>query len=260
MPSTAALSFTVQGTGAPVVLLHGLGSSKADWGPQVAALSAGYRTIAVDLRGHGESPHPEGPWTLRDFAADVAELLRRLDAAPAHVIGLSLGGMVAFQLLADHPALVRSAVIINSGPAYPRTWQGQVLIWSRLLLLRWRGLPALGGGIAARLFPKPEQAEHLRRFLAGFVRNDPAAYSRTLRAIGGFDVSAGLAGMRCPVLALSGDRDYTPVSAKAAWVGRMPEARLEVVPDSGHASPIDQPDTVNRLIAEFLASVPAAAA
>ncbi|MEZ4456246.1 MAG: alpha/beta fold hydrolase [Gemmatimonadales bacterium] len=107
MPATAALAHSVQGTGPAVVLLHGLGSSKADWGPQVAALSAGYRTIAVDLRGHGDSPHPEGRWTLPEFASDVADLLRRLDAAPAHLVGLSLGGMVAFQLLADHPELVR---------------------------------------------------------------------------------------------------------------------------------------------------------
>jgi pimeloyl-ACP methyl ester carboxylesterase len=250
-----ALACQDSGTGEPVVLLHGLGSRGADWDLQQRALSGQYRVLALDLRGHGESPHPTGAWEMADFAEDVAALLRERGTGPAHLVGLSLGGMVAFQLLADHPDLVRSAVIVNSGPAFPgRTLLGRLLIWSRLLLLRWKGLPALGNTIARRLFPKPEQQDMQRRFMAGFVRNDPGSYARTLRAIQQFDVAAAARRIRVPVLAISGDRDYTPVEAKAAWVRGIPGARLLAIPDSGHATPIDQPDALNVALLQFLAS------
>jgi 3-oxoadipate enol-lactonase len=193
---------------------------------------------------------------MADVSGDVAALLRDRATGPAHLVGLSLGGMVAFQLLADHPDLVRSAVIVNSGPAFPgRTVMGRVLIWSRLLLLRWKGLPALGATIARRLFPKPEQQALQRQFLEGFVRNDAGSYARTLRAIQHFDVGAFAGRIRVPVLAISGDRDYTPVDAKAAWVRGIPGARLQVIPDSGHATPVDQPDALNAALLEFLASI-----
>lgn len=107
------LAVAEAGSGDPVLLLHGLGSRGDDWELQREALSRSYRVVIPDLRGHGESIAPSGEWTMRDVADDVAELLRRRATGPVHVIGLSLGGMVAFQLLADHPALVRSAVIIN---------------------------------------------------------------------------------------------------------------------------------------------------
>ena len=250
-----ALACQEAGTGELVVLLHGLGSRGADWEQQQRALSGAYRVLTPDLRGHGESPHPPGSWSMADFARDVAVLLRQRSTEPVHLVGLSLGGMVAFQLLADHPDLVRSAVIVNSGPAFPgRTLLGRLLIWSRLLLVRWKGLPALGDTIARRLFPKPDQHEMRRRFMAGFVRNDPGSYARTLKAIQRFDVAGASRRIRVPVLAISGDRDYTPVDAKAAWVRDIPGGRLQVIPDSGHATPVDQPDALNAALLQFLAS------
>jgi pimeloyl-ACP methyl ester carboxylesterase len=193
---------------------------------------------------------------MADIARDVASLLRALETGPVHVVGISLGGMVAFQLMADHPELVRSAVIINSGPAFPgRTWKGFVALWSRVLILRWKGLPALGETIARRLFPRPEQADARRAFAEQFVRNDQSSYERTLRAIGRFDVSARLGDVRCPVLALASDHDYTPLADHEAWVRRSPGARLEVIRDAGHASTVDQPEAVNRAVLAFLEAV-----
>lgn len=241
-----------RGSGEPVVFLHGLGATGASWRPQVEALRSHYAVTTIDLRGHGASPAPPGAWTMADFANDVAAAIRSTVTVPVHLVGLSLGGMVAFQLAVDHPALVRSAAIINSGPAFPgHTVKGKLLIWSRLTMIRWRGVNALGPTIARRLFPQPEQAPLVQQFLAEFVKNDSRHYACTLRAIGAFDLSQRLNEVRCPVLAISGDRDYTPVAAKEAWVRRLAHARLVVINDSGHASPIDQPEAVNSALRSF---------
>jgi 3-oxoadipate enol-lactonase len=107
------------GAGEPVLLIHGLGSSARDWEFQTPALAARYQVIAADLRGHGGSSKPRGRYRITRFATDMAELLQGLAAAPAHVVGLSLGGMVALELALSRPDLVRSLVVINSGPAAP---------------------------------------------------------------------------------------------------------------------------------------------
>jgi pimeloyl-ACP methyl ester carboxylesterase len=246
------LHYQITGLGEPVVLLHGLGSSGEDWEPQVSALAADYQVITIDFRGHGASERGSAPYSIPQFADDVATLLTALELPAAHVVGISLGGMVAFQLAADHAPQVRSLVIINSGPAYPgRTLKGKLALWTRLLILRLKGLEALGPVVAGKLFPNPEQASLRAEFARRFVRNDQQAYERTLHAIGRFDVSAQVRRLTMPVLVLSGDRDYTPVAAKEAYVRQLPNATLEVIEDSGHASPIDQAEAVNASLRRF---------
>ena len=246
------LHYELSGAGEPVVLLHGLGSSARDWEPQVAELSRRYRVVTVDFRGHGRSSRPPGPYSIDEFAVDVAALMSHLGVASAHVCGISLGGMVAFQLAVDFPGLARTLAVINSGPAFPgRTLKGRLALLSRLLVIRLRGLPALGAVVGGRLFPKPEQDGLRRTFVERFAENDRASYESTLRAIGRFDVADRLDEIRVPVLVLSGDRDYTPVAAKEAYIASLPSARLVVIADSGHASPLDQPERVNEALLEF---------
>ena len=248
----ADLHYEVAGTGDTVVLLHGLGSSRRDWESQIARLSTQYRVVSIDLRGHGRSSRPRGPYRMADFAADIAAILAHLGVDSAHICGISLGGMVAFQLAADFPERVRTLAIINSGPAFPgRTLKGRLTLLSRFAVIRMKGLPALAPIIAGRLFPKPEQELHRRTFIQRFAENDRSAYEHTMRAIGKFDVSDRLDRIRCPVLVLASDRDYTPVAAKEAYVSRLADARLVVIRDSGHASPIDQPEQVNDALMEF---------
>src|SRR5215218_7951709 len=108
--------YETRGSGDPVLLVHGLGSSTEDWEPQVDALAREFTVVAYDVRGHGRTGKPGGRYTVSQFADDAAALIAALGLGPVHVIGLSMGGMIAFQLAADHPALVRSLVIVNSGP------------------------------------------------------------------------------------------------------------------------------------------------
>ena len=114
----------------PLVLLHGLGSSADDWFLQLPAFAPHYLCVAVDLRGHGLSDKPAGRYSVGSFAADVAGLIRTLDLAPAHILGLSLGGMVAQQMAIAHPQVVRSLVLLNTLPGVwppPRQFVRMVL-------------------------------------------------------------------------------------------------------------------------------------
>src|SRR5687768_7099099 len=94
--------------GPPVLLLHGLGSSAADWAWQAPVLEPGYRVVAVDLPGHGASPLPSTAVTIEQMADEVTALLASLHDAPAHVVGLSLGACVALRMALQAPARVRS--------------------------------------------------------------------------------------------------------------------------------------------------------
>jgi pimeloyl-ACP methyl ester carboxylesterase len=249
------LHYESTGAGVAVVLIHGLGSYIGDWRPQVDALGDAFRVIAVDLRGHGRSSKPPGPYSVSQLAADVAVLIRSLDAGPAHIVGLSLGGAVAFQLAVDAPSLVRSLVIINSGPSFVATWQLRLAVLLRLFLVKVAGLQRVGAMIARRLFPRTEQEPLRRAFEEHFVTNDRRAYEASTRALIGWTVADRLSAIGCPVLVVSGDRDYTPVSAKEPYVAALPNARLVVIADAGHACTLEQPDQVNRVLRTFLTSV-----
>jgi len=247
----------IAGEGEPLLFIHGLGSCGDDWRPQLDYFRDHYRTIACDLRGHGRSSKPRTAYSIEGFARDVASLLRELETGPAHVIGISLGGMVAFQLAIDAPERVRSLTIVNSGPAVPAaTFKQRLPLHIRLVYARVLGLRGMAKMIAKRLFPKPGQAELQRAFIARLAANDKHCYLASLRAIfAGWGVADRLAEIQCPVLVLASDQDYTPVALKHAYAKRLPNARVVVVPDARHALPMERPREFNEAVETFLASL-----
>ena len=248
----------IAGSGAPLLLIHGLGSCTDDWQPQFAYFRARYRTIACDLRGHGRSDKPRDMYSIELVARDLASLLRALQVGPTHVVGISLGGMVAFQLAVDAPELVESLVIVNSGPAVPAaTFKQRLPLYIRLLYARILGLRSMAEMIAKRLFPKPEQLALQRGFVERLAANDKHCYLASLRAIfAGWSVAGRLREIRCPVLVLCSEHDYTPVALKQAYAERLANAKLVVVPDSRHALPIEKPREFNDAVAAFLNGLP----
>jgi 3-oxoadipate enol-lactonase len=249
------IHFEVTGSGPPVVLLHGLASCLEDWGSQVVALSARHTVVAIDLRGHGKSDKPPGPYRMAMFARDVTRVLETLGLGPAHVVGLSLGGMVAFQLAVDAPSLVRTLVILNSAPeVVPRTVREWLSLRSRLWILRVLGIRRFGQRIAAINFPDPGQ-EALRHALAARIAaNDVVAYRETMRAIIGWSVADRIGAISCPTLVVTGDHDYTPVALKENYAKRMRNARVVVIDHSRHVTPVDRPTEFNRALLDFLAA------
>lgn len=245
--------FAEHGAGEPLLLLHGLGSSGQDWELVAPRLAAHYRVVVPDVRGHGRSDKPPGEYGVPLFARDIAALCDRLGLTAVHVVGLSMGGMIAFELAVRRPGLVRSLVIVNSGPdMVPRTLQFRFALGTRVLLARLLGPRGMARILGPKLFPKPEQAELRRRLQERLGQNDPDAYLRATRGLIGWTVIDRLHEITCPVLALASDRDYTPPSLKEAYVARLKDARLELIRDSGHASPMDQPEQISDAILRFL--------
>lgn len=252
----AGLHYEESGSGAPLVFLHGLGSSGLDWEYQVGAFSDRFRVITIDLRGHGKSDKPPGPYSMELFADDVASLLTTIDATPAHVVGLSLGGMVTLELAASHPDALASITVVNTGPAVvPQTFKDRLFIWQRYLLLRSLSMEKIGENLAGRLLPGDDKARDRKVFAERFKQNTKPPYKASFDAIVGWSVYDRLANVQCPVLVIAADHDYSPLEAKQVIVDQVPNGRLTVIEDSRHATPAERPEAFNRALDEFLTTV-----
>jgi 3-oxoadipate enol-lactonase len=253
-----------------VVLLHGLGSSGEDWELQVPALRAHWPVVTVDLRGHGRSAAMAAggaEFTVEQMAEDVAQVIEHVAAAEgaggegAYVLGLSLGGCVALALAARCPGQVRALVLVNTFARLRLAGlAGLGRLAARAWLLGTRPMPALADYIARGLFPKPEQQALYETARERLGRNGKQAYWAGMRAAGRLDLRPVMGQVRCPTLVVAGDRDRTvPREAAEALRDGIRGARLVVVEDSGHATPIDQAEVFNRVVVKFLLSTDGAA-
>ena len=247
------LYYNETGSGAPLLFVHGLGSSTRDWAEQVAHFKSDYRVLRLDFRGHGRSGRPPGPYHMAEFAREVAVLLRHLDATPAHVVGLSMGGMVALQLAADAPRLVRSLVVVNStADTQIRTWEDLWFYVSRRTAVQVLGMRRVGQLIARRLFVEPHQEDLREEFVRRWAENDKKGYLWSVDAIMGWSVWDRLSTITAPTLLVAAEHDYTPVTEKNRIVAEMPHAELAVVDGARHALPVERPSAFNALLRRFL--------
>ncbi|MCB8925582.1 MAG: alpha/beta fold hydrolase [Ardenticatenaceae bacterium] len=251
-----SLYYEEQGTGEPLLLLHGLGSDGRSWEYQLKPFAEQFRVIVVDVRGHGRSDKPASPYSVPQFAADVYALLDQLHIDQFHLVGLSMGGMIGCQMAVDQPERFLSLTIVNSGPELvAQNWKERWQIVQRRLVLNFMSMQKIGEFIGERLFPEPHQVHYKELFVQQMSENDPQAYKAATNALLGWSVRAQLDRIQCPVLVISGDMDYTPVANKEAYVREMPTARLLVIENSRHATPIDQPDAFNTAVLDFLRTV-----
>ena len=244
------------GRGPALVFIHGLGSSGLDWNHQIEHFCRDFRVLAPDLRGYGRSSRTAADYTIGAFSRDLAALIERTGCGPAHVVGISLGGAVGFQFAVDRPDLVRSLAIVNSAPDMIfRSLIHHLVFWQRMLAVRWGGLESMGRMLAWRLFPLPTQSDLRENFVRRFAQNSKPVYLKTLLGMRGWSVADRLGEIRCPVLVVTADHDYTPVALKEAYVRKIPRAELAVIEDSRHATPQDQPTRLNCKLRDFLSSV-----
>ena len=247
------INYETTGEGSPILFIHGLGSSVRDWEMQEPYFSREYRVITLDVRGHGKSDKPPGPYDVPLFANDVIEFIRALDIKPINVVGISMGGMIALQMALDAPDLIKSLVIVNSGPELLiRTFKERLNLWQRLLIVRLLGMRKMGEVLGERLFPKPEHSEIRKMFANRWAENDTRAYLDSMRALVGWSVSDRLDQVVCPVLVVAADEDYTPVSLKETFVKKLNNAELVVIQDSRHATPVEHPEVFNEVLNAFL--------
>ncbi|SFY09152.1 Pimeloyl-ACP methyl ester carboxylesterase [Pseudomonas sp. NFACC49-2] len=250
------LHYEEYGHGAPLVLVHGLGSSTQDWEKQIPVLSAHYRLIVVDVRGHGRSDKPRGRYSIEAFSADLVALIEHLALGPVHLVGWSMGGMIGFQLAVDEPRLVRSLCIVNSAPQVKIRTADDCWQWfKRWSLMRILSLETIGKALGAKLFPKPHQSALRLEMARRWATNDKHAYLASFDAVVGWGVQERLSRIACPTLVICADHDYTPVAIKEAYVKLLRDARLVVIAGSRHATPLDQPEHFNQTLLDFLIAV-----
>ena len=239
--------------GNPLLLIHGLGSSSRDWELQVSHFAQNFQVITMDLRGHGKSSKAPGPYSMDLFARDTASLLEALDCFPAHILGISLGGMVAFQLALDYPALVKKLVIVNSVPELvPRSLSERLSYWQRLIIIRFVGMEKMGQVLAERFFTEPGQKPLREIFIQRWAENHKPSYLAALKAAYGWSVRERLGEISAPTLVVGADGDYFPTPDKEAYTDLMPTANLVVIENSKHALPAEKPQEFNQVVERFL--------
>jgi pimeloyl-ACP methyl ester carboxylesterase len=253
-----SVHYIAAGQGDPVVFLNGLAGDHLYWMGQVRAFSGGFRCVALDNRDAGQSEYAAGSYTMADLAADVACLLDRLDLPPAHLVGLSLGGMIAQEVALAHPERVRSLFLVGTLGRADAWFNGTLDAYGDIrrqvadtpaffeALLPWL--------VSHRFFEPASKVEWLR----GFLRQAPYpqridGFFRQFEAMRSHDTLDRLGALRCPVLVAVGEDDQiAPPRYARQLAERIPNARLELLPGVGHAPPIENARGFNRLLGDFL--------
>ncbi len=241
----------------PVLLLHGLGVNGASWALQFQSLTeAGFRPIAPDARGFGQSSYPGGAMTVARMAEDMRALLEALKLVPSHVVGISMGGVLALQLALTRPEMIEKLVLVN---AFARLRPDRPSVWAyfalRMILVHTMGLEAQARAVSKRILPREDQAE-LREIMVQTVRQaNPRAYRGAMRALALFDVQDRLREIHLPTMVVTGADDNTvpPPLQRRLLLGIL-GAQQVIIPNAGHAVTADQPDAFNRVLLEFLES------
>lgn len=240
----ALAGYHLEGTGEPLVFLHGVGSTREVWGPQMEAFAERFLCLAVDMRGHGESAAPAETITVERWALDVIELLLELGATPAHLCGLSLGGVVALEVWRRRPELVRSLVLADSWARHEDAAAG---LPARLAAIDATPLPVLARQrMPAVLAPGTDPAL-VERSIEVMAAKDVACYRRSNEVLWVQDQTDSATTVSVPTLVLVGELDtITPPALSRALAGLIPGARLAVIPGAGHLSNADHPAEFNR--------------
>jgi pimeloyl-ACP methyl ester carboxylesterase len=253
----ASLHFLDRGVGQPVIFLHGLGADHRVWRHQTSAFTDEYRCVAPDIRGAGRSLRrlwPSASCELPDYADDVAELCARLDIRNAHVVGQSMGGIIAQQLAFRHPALVRTLTLVGTSchavPPHERP------IGPVAAIARASGMTAVAEYIIDLVYTKEFQRtnpEDVKAFVDVVAACDPDDVVDKLRATADLDHRALLPDVTVPALVVAGAHDGVLPPAHSELLARLlPNSELVLFGDSGHQPHVDRPAEFNRLLRRFL--------
>jgi 3-oxoadipate enol-lactonase len=238
-----------------ILLLHGLGANSASWQLQIPDLTAaGYRSIAPDAPGFGQSPYPGGGLTVKMIANTTRSLLDMLDIQICHIVGISMGGTIALQMAIDFPQVVDKLVLVNT---FARLNLSNPLIWPyflvRAILVYTLGLPRQAKAVAQHIFPRPEQEMLRQALIQQILQADPHGYRAAMWGLARFDVRRQLANVSAPTLVVTGDQDTTvPPPNQQELVEGIPNACQAIIHGAGHAVTVEKSETFNQILLQFL--------
>ena len=251
-----SLHYLERGQGEPLVLIHGLGCTGADWAFQVAALEKRFRVIIPDLPGSGHSPPPKDEYTIAGCASALWSLLDHLGVSRTNIIGFSLGGAVALEMAALRPASVPRLGLINSLATY-RTddWRKWLEVHVSATLVRLLGMRRAAWLLALRLFPEPWQRA-IRLHAAAAVGAVPAStYLGLGLALAHWAIIDRLDRLKSRILFIAAEHDFTPLAEKRELAARL-KADIVVVRGSRHGTPFDSVEATNASLLALLTDQP----
>ena len=247
------------GAGEPLLLIMGFGGDHTAWALQMTAFAAGYRVIAFDNRGVGRTDAPDHPYTTRMMARDALGLMDALGIDQAHVLGVSMGGMIAQELALERPERVRSLHLgctLARPDAYllalNAAWRDMRIGLGREATLRTLGLWLFAPTTYAE---RPDLVETLlQNALANPYPQSVCGFLRQGEAVASHDALERLPDIRCPTLVSVAEDDIlVPLRFSREIAARIPGAELRVIASAGHVYFLEQPDVFNELCLEFLA-------
>jgi 3-oxoadipate enol-lactonase len=239
--------------GSPALIFTGsLGTDLTMWQPQADRLKPRFCTLRYDVRGHGRSPVPPGPYSMDDLGSDLVALLDRLGIERASLCGLSIGGMISMWVAAHAPERVERLVLCctSANLAARDSWL------ERAAIVREKGVEAIADAVLGRWFTPgfaeahPDVIERMRAILTATPRE---GYAGCCEAIADMDLTPVLPSIRAPTFVLSAEQDPSiPPEHGERIASLIPGARFEIVSPAAHIATIERPDLTTAMILRFL--------
>ena len=247
-----------EGSGPAVVLSHALGADIHMWDGVAARLASRFTVIRYDHRGHGQSEAPAGPYTMDMLADDCAGVIREYAKGPTHLVGLSMGGMMAQAFAARHPQLARSIVVANAASHYDDA--ARAMWQARIDTVQDKGMAAIADASMQRWFTASFRADGdgdgarlVARCKAQLEKTDPLGYAASCHAVSNIDFRRSNTTIGCPALVIVGLQDEaTPLACSQAIADSIAGSQLRTL-DAAHISAVEQPEAFADLLIDFFA-------
>jgi 3-oxoadipate enol-lactonase len=251
-----SMNYTLDGpASAPVATLsHSLATDLSMWDPQMKALTARYRVLRYDTRGHGGTEAPAAAYTLDQLADDARALLQALGIPKTHWIGLSMGGMIGQTLALKSPELFLSLSLCDTSSRIPA--EAKPLWQERIKTAQTQGMEPLVEGTIARWFTTPFREQHkdvVDPVRVMIRRTPPQGYAGCCHAISALDLTDRLPAIKLPTLIVVGEEDQgTPVAASQAIQAKIAGSQLEILKSAAHLANMEQPEAFTKAVTSFL--------
>lgn len=248
------ISCVSQGSGAPVTLVHGVGANLESWDAIAETLSQNYRVVRMDLRGHGKSSRI-ATCRLADFVEDVTLVLDTLGIARTHLVGFSLGGMIAQAYVLAHPERVERLALISAVAG--RTAEERANLRARARKVREEGIASVAAAAEDRWFTESFRKSHpevVARRLEELKANDLRSYSAAYAVFAESDLGDRLREIRHPTLIVTGEHDVGSNTRMARFMhDAIPASTLHILPGLKHSVLLEAPMEIAGLLLDFLA-------
>jgi 3-oxoadipate enol-lactonase len=255
IPPSPRIAVDSAGSGTLVAFLHGIGGNRTFWHPQIDAFASHFQAFAWDARGYGLSDDYEGPLQFGDFGKDLLRVLDHFGQERVHLVGLSMGGMIAIDFCSNYPDRVATLTICNSSPGFKNNPPEKMEEFIRLRqkpLLEGKELKDIAPTVARSLVGKSAVATAYGRLEDGMASLHKDSYLKTIETmarVSHLDVSR----IRVPTHVIASDEDVmTTPEVMRKMADSIPGAEFSVIAGAGHISNVDQPGTFNDVALPFL--------